>query len=820
MKFNKLSKEEQTRKYDLQNLWEESLYESSVERYWKEYDFSPDLGIPEQRLLDKAVRELSDVFQQWITTISENTRTPAWCVLLLGVGAEKMADISVRCLIQATFGSRYFSDDQEQLPLVTAQHLAKEIANTTISLVAYQDAKNNHRDDWLKMDHYTKNWTEARIKSFTKKFSKIRAGDFTYHQKCDFGHHMIRILETTNIVQFIKKRIQKGGSFRDQIYVRFHNDIIEEIHKMHQELSLAYKLVYRPMIVPPVPHTATSSGGALNHWYRKPVVTRFASITEWSDQDIDPYKNSSVPSDSSIKQLNAMMATEWEINPGVLEVMDNLFKNNIKVANLPVSDMAGFDFKEPYPVNGTKVEQAIWCAAKEEVWTQWFKEEQKRAKMFLRLALAKDLHSHGMFYHVWTLDFRGRAYTVTELLSPQSGDFDRSLIRFANPKPQTPEGLYWLKVHVANLFDVDKCDFDDRVRWVDENMQMFRDIADNPYQTTELWCSDKEKKNPSFQRLAAVFELVRDDGLTQLPVQQDGSCNGSQHWAAIMRDSVLAKIVNITETDKPNDLYGVVADSCTRYLIDNVDECPLYPAFLEHWDNEIPRSVTKRPTMCDSYGLTLYGIRKYLKSEGHMTTDWLEPDQMAGALTEMSRVIDRGLRIVLVEPNKGKDYLQMIAATAGESSDFLVWTTPSGFRVRHVYYQTITRRSQAKLFNNKKLTFSELTNELDLRAAEMAIPPNFIHSYDAAHLCLVVCDMFDQGITDFSMIHDSFGCHACDVPLMRKIIKDRFLYVHRDNALINFKTEVEDFLGFTLPDPPPTGELDIEQVSRANYIVG
>ena len=26
-----------------------------------------------------------------------------------------------------------------------------------------------------------------------------------------------------------------------------------------------------------------------------------------------------------------------------------------------------------------------------------------------------------------------------------------------------------------------------------------------------------------------------------------------------------------------------------------------YPAFLEYWDNRLPRSVTKRSTMCDAY---------------------------------------------------------------------------------------------------------------------------------------------------------------------------------------------------------------------------
>jgi DNA-directed RNA polymerase len=66
------------------------------------------------------------------------------------------------------------------------------------------------------------------------------------------------------------------------------------------------------------------------------------------------------------------------------------------------------------------------------------------------------------FYHIYTCDFRGRANAACDLLSPQSSDFDRGLIQFAQPRKQTSIGLYWLKVHVANLFDQDKITFDQR----------------------------------------------------------------------------------------------------------------------------------------------------------------------------------------------------------------------------------------------------------------------------------------------------------------------------------------------------------------------
>jgi len=169
--------------------------------------------------------------------------------------------------------------------------------------------------------------------------------------------------------------------------------------------------------------------------------------------------------------------------------------------------------------------------------------------MIVRLELAKKMLQWNFFYMPYTLDFRGRAYSVCELLSPQGVDFDRGLVHFATPRKQTKEGLYWLYVHTANLFDQDKKPFDDRVRWVLDNMSMLQRIADDPY-TNKEWIDPNKKKNKSFQRLAAIFEVCRTDGMTQLPIQMDGANNGGQHWAAIMLNHKLAVLTNLIKSTK------------------------------------------------------------------------------------------------------------------------------------------------------------------------------------------------------------------------------------------------------------------------------
>ncbi|MGE4403562.1 MAG: DNA-directed RNA polymerase [Desulfobulbus sp.] len=46
---------------------------------------------------------------------------------------------------------------------------------------------------------------------------------------------------------------------------------------------------------------------------------------------------------------------------------------------------------------------------------------------------------------------------------------------------------------------------------------------------------------------------------------------------------------------------------------------------------------------------------------------------------------------------------------------------------------------------------------------------------DAAHFALTVTAYAKEGITDFMMIHDSFGCRASDMPKMNRILREEFI---------------------------------------------
>lgn len=824
-RWNKLTKEEQERRLVFQATAEEHLLVESEINYWNQYDISPDLGIPEQRLLDSVVEQLTPVYQQWIDKIASNPKTPMWAYPLFSVGAAKMADITFRVLMREWFSSNLWKNDDDSwiLPLPTAQHIAHEISTLTIEIISFQYAKKTHKEDWLKQSHYQKNWTPRRCKAFAKKCSSLSKNTWTRKQRETFGHHMLRIAELSSVIQFIRKRQKHGKGYIERSYISFTESVLKELTSGHQNVIANASLIYRPMIVPPVEHTETSSGGALLTFIRKSVVQRFKE-QGWDEDSPAKEQKNSTPGPICIRGANALSSVELAINEPVLQIMSSMFKDNCCMGNLPAYEFTAFDTGGEYPKDGPKDQQAAWIATRAAEWSKWYKQESLRCRMLVRLKLAQDLVHWGFFYHVYTMDFRGRAYSTCDLLSPQSSDFDRGLIHSANPIKQTPEGLYWLKVHLANLFDQDDGPFDERVKWVDSNMDMFRRVKKDPLGTTDFWCSNKEKKNTTWQRLAAIFDLLREDGLTSVYCFQDGTCNGVQHWAALVRSQTLATLTNLVPMDAPNDLYEFVANRTTDYFVDvlllpqehDPDTVNWAEKFLDHWDNCIPRPVVKRPVMTDPYGITFYGIRKYIREEKHL--DWVPREQQASAIMELAIGIDTSLKGILEAPNEGKKWLKSVADYYSDKQELLKWTTPCGFTVVHRYNSYLVRRSVAKLFNMKELHFAYVDGDtVDKTSVNQAIAPNYIHSLDASHQWFVISRLLDAGITDMAFVHDAYGTLGPWVPLLRQFTLEEFYNMHKEPLLIDLQEQLKMKDILPVPCHLFPQDYDIADVLEARY---
>ena len=83
-------------------------------------------------------------------------------------------------------------------------------------------------------------------------------------------------------------------------------------------------------------------------------------------------------------------------------------------------------------------------------------------------------------------------------------------------------------------------------------------------------CWWRESEEP-WQTLAACIEVTKavrsgnpENYVSQLPVHQDGSCNGLQHYAALGRDELGARSVNLHPLDVPSDVYSEVLELVSK----------------------------------------------------------------------------------------------------------------------------------------------------------------------------------------------------------------------------------------------------------------
>jgi DNA-directed RNA polymerase len=258
-----------------------------------------------------------------------------------------------------------------------------------------------------------------------------------------------------------------------------------------------------------------------------------------------------------------------------------------------------------------------------------------RGSALLKLNQASQFKDFENIYFPYNVDFRGRAYPVPPHLSNIGSDLCRGMLTFAESKPLGPKGMYWMKVHLANLAGNDKITFDQRAEFTEKNMENIRAAVKDPFGENRWWTT----LDDPFQALATCHEIVQalDSGDPEsyecsLPVHMDGSCNGLQHYAALGRDRVGGKAVNLCAYENPQDVYsGVMNEVIKRVSVEadrmlDIDESrddltkDEKEALTNHraarlTNGLIDRGVVKRTVMTSVYGVTYIGAKKQIQEK-------------------------------------------------------------------------------------------------------------------------------------------------------------------------------------------------------------
>jgi DNA-directed RNA polymerase len=438
------------------------------------------------------------------------------------------------------------------------------------------------------------------------------------------------------------------------------------------------------------------------------------------------------------------------------------------------------------------------------------------------LAIARELAAEPAIYFPHQLDFRGRAYAVPIGLNPQGNDHAKALLTFADTmgKPiLDAEGAGFLAIDGANRFGFDKADLDERIAWVEERQDMIRYTAENPL--GDLWWADADEP---WRFLAWCFEYAAflDHGfgfVTTLPCSADGSCNGLQHFSAMLRDPVGGAAVNLVPHPKPADIYQRVADRVIQKLRSRPDDW-----VARGWvDFGINRKITKRPVMVLPYGGTFKSCMGYVRDAvTEKIADGQENpfgDELGKHAAALARYVWDSIGDVVVAARDAMDWLQQCARAASKHGEVITWIAPSGFPAHQCYMDQSERRVKTRLQGSLVyLTINEETDTIDGSRQALAVSPNFVHSLDAAAMMLTINLCLDNGVGAFAMIHDSYGTVAPDMPMLQACLRHAFVDMYEDHDVLEeFLTALPEKVRADCPQLPPRGTLNIREVLKSDF---
>ena len=452
------------------------------------------------------------------------------------------------------------------------------------------------------------------------------------------------------------------------------------------------------------------------------------------------------------------------------------------------------------------------------------------------------------FYQSMYLDYRGRIYNRDPYFSYQSNDLARGHFLFAETKEVDQAGAEFTFIHAATSFNesykleqlenttwltldyatqlkqdglvdiaVDKMGVMDKHNWTIENIDNILDVAADPIATLDYWQSAEKP----WVFLSLCFEiggiigsaLTGEPYYSSMPISIDGVNNGTQHLAAMSLDEKAGELVGLMPMKIPKDFYLVMGKKILELNKDTDigNKMQHIPMKL------IRKGISKRGSMTRAYDAGARKIGEIIYQDSYDAGITSQYNITRSDSRSLGKDLVIAYDTICHGPVKIKKYLQALVKhkiTVMNMTD-ISWDTPSGFPV--LTQKWIARKKVYRGHIQKKRishVYLDITDKPALAEHLSAIGANWVHSYDASHMSLVINQL---GFKSFGAIHDSFSVHACNVEELIDTTKSEFIKMYARDVFANMREELIWNNEIFNEETPEIGKLILEDVYKSDF---
>lgn len=490
----------------------------------------------------------------------------------------------------------------------------------------------------------------------------------------------------------------------------------------------------------------------------------------------------------AINLLNTLGRTAFQVDTQVFEVIDDCWEKQHSIAgfNSPFENpelnqampeqLKALDKKHPERVAWRKRRAYLHDQEQEHI-------EKTRSAQAVLFAARKN-KSRARFWLSWSCDFRGRIYSQQSWLDPQSRDFERSVLRFADGCQPNKQGKEWAARAVGAAFGGTKQSYASRSQWTHDNAELIAAIAADPIRHSSQW----ENANEPWQFLQLAMEwnavvLQQTKQLWQVPVSVDSTASGLQLLSAMRRDPVGMKWTNLIPSEDPDqppkDAYLEVlrvareiaeADSETAWLAQHLKD----------------RNLGKPVLMIAIYGGSYRTNRGDIVTALRKLGSYPEPVSWDNAKA-MTDILQKASKQVFPAAFETLEWLKKLCTLAIENgATSLCWETPCQDLIQQAEYEVESIEVDTYGHGRMRIAVGSV-NEPNEKRLKSGFAPNYVHSFDA---CLLK-KAFQKWSKPLVTIHDCIAVLPNDMDEAQERIRRAMIDVCQGDPLTRLAEDLK-----------------------------